>query len=375
MLNLQCQSVAFKVHTWSLQAIGKPRARCSDPDEMPYQDVQQGTSYPKRRVDKNKIWWEHPCDEYNPTFYNNRKFLEKGKKQGWAHNDWDELSLADKQTILTSTLPVWDPDNDQVVFLRVLDACYIDDLGRPKNPLGRTGISGRGSLGKYGANHAADMIPGYFDPDTGEFYFLTIRRRDTCEVACAGGMIDPGDQAKVAKQATNLVIQTSKNAAAREIVEEAISEEGAAVLRETLADPNNTIVIAAGVVDDARNTDNAFMVSTAFLAIMDKETAMKIMLQKQNDEVEDVAWLTLKQIERDEKGVFASHMSFFKAANLKMNQLKKTNRLPGMMPSLKRSNTFVPDDKKRFKVELTVDNVQARFHNIGIHASYPFARR
>lgn len=367
-------TTAFKVHTWALQAIGKPRARCSDPDEKPYQDVQQGTSYPKRRVGNN-VWWGDRDDEYNAEAYINREFIEKGKKQGWAHNDWDELSLADKETIMTSTLPVWDPDNDQVVFMKVFDACYIDDLGRPKNPFGRTGISDRGSLGKYGANHAADMIPSYFDPSDNTFYYLTIRRRDTREVACAGGMIDPGDQAKLAKHATNLVIQTSKNAAAREIVEEAISEEGAAVLQEYLADPHNTIVIAAGVVDDARNTDVAFMVSTVIMAPMTKEIAMKIKLQKQNDEVEDVAWRTLQEIEKDHHGVFASHLSFFKAANLKMNQLKMTNRLPGMMPSLKRSNTFAPDDKKRFKMELAVDNVQARFHNIGIHASYPFARR
>ena len=30
--------------------------------------------------------------------------------------------------------------------------------GRPRNPIGRTGISGRGQLGKWGPNHAADPI-------------------------------------------------------------------------------------------------------------------------------------------------------------------------------------------------------------------------
>ena len=30
--------------------------------------------------------------------------------------------------------------------------------GRPRNPIGRTGITGRGQLGKWGPNHAADPI-------------------------------------------------------------------------------------------------------------------------------------------------------------------------------------------------------------------------
>ena len=256
-------------------------------------------------------------------------------------------------------------------------AARTSSVGRPLNPLGRTGVSDRGSLGKYGANHAADMIPIFFDPITGAFHYLTIRRRDTREVACAGGMTDPGDQAKLAKQATNIVIQTSKNAATREIVEEAVSPEGAVVLQEYLADPNKTIVIAAGLVDDERNTDIAFMVSTVFMAPMTKDTAMKIKLQKENDEVSDVVWRTLQEIEHDAIGVFASHMSLFKIAERKMHELKNTNRLPGMMPSLKRSITFVPDDDmKRFKLEsMPVDALSTRFHNIGMHASYPFARR
>ena len=30
--------------------------------------------------------------------------------------------------------------------------------GRPLNPVGRTGLAGRGILGKWGPNHAADPI-------------------------------------------------------------------------------------------------------------------------------------------------------------------------------------------------------------------------
>lgn len=374
-------SVMKTVHKESLKAIGVMLARCCDPEATPYQNVKENTLYPNKRVNKDKVWWEDPYNEYNPEEYNNWKFLIKGMEMGWAHRPWDELSAETKNNILTSTLPFWNSEKNEVVLMTVGDACCKDELGRPLNPLGRTGVRGRGSLGKYGANHAADMIPAYYNPSNDTFYYLTIRRRDTREVACAGGMIDPGDQAKLAKQATSVVTQTSKNAATRELKEEAITEEGAAVLAEALADPNKTIVIAAGVVDDARNTDFAFMVSTAFLATMDKQTAMKIMLQKENDEVLDVAWRSLWEIKHDAIGVFASHMSFFKIAERKMQELKDANRLPGIMPSLKRSITFAPmmppDDMKRFKMESApVDSLSTRFHNIGmLHASYPFARR
>lgn len=35
---------------------------------------------------------------------------------------------------------------------------YVIFNGRPLNPQGRTGLKGRGILGKWGPNHAADPI-------------------------------------------------------------------------------------------------------------------------------------------------------------------------------------------------------------------------
>lgn len=45
------------------------------------------------------------------------------------------------------------------------DALAFDSLGRPMNPRGRTGMQGRGLLGKWGPNHAADPIVTRFDPE------------------------------------------------------------------------------------------------------------------------------------------------------------------------------------------------------------------
>lgn len=67
----------------------------------------------------------------------------------------------------------------------------MDSDGRPLNPMGRTGLRGRGVLGRWGPNHAADpIVSRYFK---GHLQFIGIQRSDTGEWAIPGGMIDPGE--------------------------------------------------------------------------------------------------------------------------------------------------------------------------------------
>ena len=40
----------------------------------------------------------------------------------------------------------------------------FDETGAPRNPMGRTGMTGRGLLGKWGPNHAADPIVTRWEP-------------------------------------------------------------------------------------------------------------------------------------------------------------------------------------------------------------------
>lgn len=110
--------------------------------------------------------------------------------------------------------------------------------GRPLNPRGRTGLCGRGVLGRWGPNHAADPIVTRWkmvdekravDPVSqlyGMFLyymfiiycivhfrpilqFCAIQRRDCGQWAIPGGMVDPGEH----------VSQTVR----REFMEEALS--------------------------------------------------------------------------------------------------------------------------------------------------------
>ena len=126
--------------------------------------------------------------------------------------------------------------------------------GRPLNPRGRTGITGRGLLGKWGPNFAADPIVTRFHPTEGQLQVVVIERRDTGDWALPGGMVDPGEHVSVTvrreftEEAGNLASDPEKAALFKKLTD------------DLFADGN---VVYTGYVDDPRNTDNAWMETTA----------------------------------------------------------------------------------------------------------------
>lgn len=142
----------------------------------------------------------------------------------------------------------------------------FDDQGHPRNPYTRTGLKGRGLLGKWGANFAADPIISRINPETGAFEIVVIERSDTHEWAIPGGMVDEGED----------VSQTVE----REFMEEA----GASV------DMSEAELVYQGYVDDPRNTDNAWMETTAKHLHLNGELASQLSLQA-GDDAKSVQWL------------------------------------------------------------------------------------
>ncbi|WP_436523159.1 NUDIX domain-containing protein [Actinoplanes sp. HUAS TT8] len=110
--------------------------------------------------------------------------------------------------------------------------------GMPRNPAGRTGRAGR-DLGRWGENAAADaiVIAGHGPARS----VLMILRGDCSLWALPGGMIEPGE--------------TPRQAAVRELAEETGLELGGRV----------AVPVYGGVVDDPRNSDTAWIATTAFL--------------------------------------------------------------------------------------------------------------
>ncbi|MFD3728817.1 NUDIX domain-containing protein [Streptomyces sp. NPDC058671] len=117
----------------------------------------------------------------------------------------------------------------------------LDAQGWPLHPQGRTGRTGR-NLGKWGENAAADPI---VVAGTGQDRrLLLITRDDILEEAIPGGMVDPGE--------------TAPQTLVRELREETGVD---------LAD-HRPVILGKGIVDDWRNTDRAWVASTAALYLL-----------------------------------------------------------------------------------------------------------
>ncbi|MYR41295.1 NUDIX domain-containing protein [Streptomyces sp. SID5910] len=117
----------------------------------------------------------------------------------------------------------------------------LDARGWPLHPQGRTGRAGR-NLGRWGENAAADPI---VVAGTGRARRLLLITRDDIGVeAISGGMVDPGESAL--------------SALVRELREETSLD---------LAD-HRPVILGKGVVDDWRNTDNAWVASLSALYLL-----------------------------------------------------------------------------------------------------------
>ncbi|MCO4769821.1 MAG: phosphotransferase [Deltaproteobacteria bacterium] len=113
-------------------------------------------SYPERhRVSIDEAPWMFDCEGYAPTYYVAPQVLaaDRTRVEGaWA-----------------------DPEDFSLVRAEV-EGAERDELGRPLNPEGRTGVAGRGLLGRWGANPDVTLClvrPG--DPDGFE---IALGRRE-----------------------------------------------------------------------------------------------------------------------------------------------------------------------------------------------------
>ena len=218
--------------------------------------------YPKpARV--NKKDWNITDNSYEPVFHED-KVLSMGF-------DW-----ADPANVKDINAKEWANRKEHAATkFKLFD-------GFPRNPRGRTGIWGRGLLGRWGPNHAADPIVTRFDPKTGYLQCLMIVRADTGETAIPGGMVDNGETVSVTLK--------------REFMEEVgnhedpeTKKEFEKLCNELFQDGN---YVYEGIVDDHRNTDNAWMETVAVHFHCSPKLA-ELMQFKAGTDARKVKWVNL----------------------------------------------------------------------------------
>ncbi|XP_063863985.1 ADP-ribose pyrophosphatase, mitochondrial-like [Scylla paramamosain] len=179
--------------------------------------------------------------------------------------------------------------------------------GFPRNVCGRTGVAGRGALGRWGPNHAADPIVTRWKVADGKavihektrkpiLQFVCIQRRDSGHWAIPGGMVDPGERVTTTLQ--------------REFLEEALNslemtekqkEKSEKQLKELF---KGGVEIYSGYVDDPRNTDNAWMETVAFNFHQDDlQGVLYSMLLHAGDDAKAVKWQDISST----LNLYASH--------------------------------------------------------------------
>ncbi|KAJ0000840.1 hypothetical protein NQD34_005860 [Periophthalmus magnuspinnatus] len=209
--------------------------------------------------------------------------------------------------------PEYSPFNalDGEVDRSSFEGNYRVENGKPLNPRGRTGVTGRGLLGRWGPNHAADPIVTRWKMDKKGakmphavskrpiLQFVSIKRKDCGEWAIPGGMVDPGEQISLTLQ--------------REFSEEALNSLAMSASDKTKLHARITnlfkspgIEVYKGYVDDPRNTDNAWM-ETVSVNFHDEsgDSVSELPLQA-GDDAGQVQWVDVDS----SFPLYASHSSF-----------------------------------------------------------------
>lgn len=233
-------------------------------------------SYPERNrgvpIPDDRVRWSVAYPEYQPVAFTAPIVMENWP-DGWA-----------------------DPPSPRQLHRELRSytgALSFDDQGRPQNPAGRTGISERGVLGRWGANFAADPIVTRREPKSGLLEMLAIRRKDTGAWAIPGGMVDEGEAVS--------------EALSREFSEEAGLE----------LDMSDATLVYRGYVDDPRNTDHAWVETTVKHKHLPFELTTRLRPHA-GDDASEVRWMTLT--DDNLKQLYANHAQFVRLAKQRMDE-------------------------------------------------------
>jgi ADP-ribose pyrophosphatase len=229
--------------------------------------------YPKRKLGPDApISWDIAFPDYSPTAYTSPKILKQP--------DYADPPIAAGPFTSFETL-------------------REDAQGLPLNPRGRTGITERGVLGKWGANFAADPVVTRTNPATGQLEMIAIQRGDNGQWAIPGGMVDKGEPVS-----TTLARELSEEALGKESVDSDKADELEMWFRGKFEAAHR---VYAGYSDDRRNTDNAWMETQVFHIHLTDPEVGRLKLHA-SDDAAAVRWMPLTSESLEH--LYSNHGSF-----------------------------------------------------------------
>ena len=205
-----------------------------------------------------------------------------GLKPSWA-GERDPPLRTLRQTLTFGS----DGSDGALVPLSASDRMFDSKKGRFLNPRGKTGLEGRGLLGMLGPNHAADVIVTRRHGGVNQVLLVVKHSGDRSALAFPAGMVDPGEDVPTALK--------------RELTEEAVAP-GIAV--DELFEKCRRKVVYRGIVDDFRNTDHAWMETTAVWFHASRDIGKRLETRVHDtEEIRSVSWYDIEDV----KEMYASH--------------------------------------------------------------------
>lgn len=233
-------------------------------------DFKDKISYITNDYILNTIFFEY-CDYYIDEYDN-------GNGNGNGNGNEDFVSLMEHGNT---------NEDGNLIEVESISDNYVSAM-LPCNPFGPTGIGGRGLLGKWGPNHAADPIVITHDSYRNVYQLLAIERADTPGIwALPGGMQD-----------TNECISRTVT---RELKEET----------NLILDIEHAQFIYSGYVNDPRNTDHAWMETCVYLFNINEEQRQLLLKTiKAGDDATKVKLIDINEYNEEYTNLYANHKEF-----------------------------------------------------------------
>ncbi|GFN90287.1 transient receptor potential cation channel subfamily m member 2-like, partial [Plakobranchus ocellatus] len=200
-------------------------------------------------VPDEKVLWEIDFPEYDPPIFTSVTVLNQ---PDWADEDLMAMAPESRRGRL--------PFNNEDPVCKVSRVSFVKPYeikdGLPVNPVGRTGLRGRGLLGRWGPNHAADPVVTRWKMADGDkcvevdgkpvMEFIAIRRKDNNSWALPGSVcaLDAEPFDVLRREVVN-VTEDQELCSQLDQASESTKAKGKEIYR--------------GYADDPRNTDNAWL--------------------------------------------------------------------------------------------------------------------